>query len=196
MKYVFGLHLSPLCFSPLTQRTAYTKTNTLKKIMFLRTALSSTRRFASSHGTAFFFGERYSGLKTQPAKAAMYSYNSALIAAAACDGMDEREEQYVLGLGELHGLDAAEVTRGLQQDWTDDKIEATLKAFCSNIKDDALKGYLIYDCVLACSADLNYSREERAKVRKIASIVGVGEDYVASIERYAFLFFFSKHVVY
>ena len=136
-----------------------------------------------SPGPAFVCKERY-GMDEAPTKAVLHKYNAALVAAAACDGMDEREEAYVLGLGTILGLDEGDLRSNLNQEWSNEKIEATLKAFCANLPDDAWKGFLIYDCVRACSADEDYSPEERAKVRKLASIMGMGDDHVASIERY------------
>eukprot|EP00754_Rhynchopus_humris_P028240 Rhum_TRINITY_DN15140_c8_g1::Rhum_TRINITY_DN15140_c8_g1_i1::g.140517::m.140517 len=151
----------------------------------LATAGTAGRRAASTGpGQSFLFNERYSALDRFPTKTALSAYNIALTAAASCGGLDEREYNYVLGLGVLQGLKEEEVRGYLQQEWSDDKIEATIKAFNQAIQDENWKAYLIYDCVKACSADEHYSPEERAKVRKIAHWLGVTDSHVAKIESY------------
>eukprot|EP01059_Diplonema_ambulator_P036541 TRINITY_DN913_c0_g6_i1.p1 TRINITY_DN913_c0_g6~~TRINITY_DN913_c0_g6_i1.p1 ORF type:complete len:190 (+),score=45.57 TRINITY_DN913_c0_g6_i1:73-642(+) len=149
-----------------------------------RGALVNTKRFATAGGPgpSFLFKERYN-MDTAPSRSVLLNYNAALVAAAACDGMDAREEAYVIGLGVSQGLSEQDIRVALTQDWTDEKIEATIRAFCSSLQDDSWKGYLIYDAIRACSADLFYSPEEHAKVRKIAAMMGVEDDHVVRIEK-------------
>eukprot|EP00755_Sulcionema_specki_P022099 Sspe_Gene.75693::Locus_47288_Transcript_1_1_Confidence_1.000_Length_426::g.75693::m.75693 len=96
-------------------------------------------------GALFFFKERY-GLDYVPNKSLLNNYCAALVAAAACDGMDPREEAYVLGLGLCQGLEEAEIRENLDQEWTNAKIEATLQCFAGECPRE-WKGFLIYDCV-------------------------------------------------
>ncbi|KAJ9468895.1 hypothetical protein DIPPA_04466 [Diplonema papillatum] len=158
----------------------------VRRSVVARSSASQARWCGLGPGPTFLFKERYNMTKA-PKKAVLYNYNAALIAAAACDGIDKREEQYVLGLGVSQGLDESEIRSSLSQTWDDSKIEATIKAFAKGVTDDAWKGYLIYDCIRTCSADLDYSPEERQKVRKIAEFLDVTDDHVASIEKFVIL---------
>jgi len=96
---------------------------------------------------------------------------------AGADGLSAPELEECHGLGRVFGATDETIAAIEKFDFRKANFE---ESFPPEIK--AYARQFIYFAVRICSADNEYSQEERAHVRKAATFMGVGEDVVKTIE--------------
>ena len=110
-------------------------------------------------------------------------YNTYLKAVLICANGDgtlaPKERDWVVGFASAYGaLDS--LVEELKSYKADEDIE---KMISNNPVANASRRFLVYDAILACSADGEYSDPERATITKMAAKLGISQDVVKQIER-------------
>ncbi len=115
-----------------------------------------------------------------PPKEAIIVYAKALLVCANGDGnLAPAEKDWIIGLTATRGASDAELEELMNYPATD-SIEQVIAS--NQIIFEYAKRAIIYDAIVACSADNEYSEGEKAVVHKAASLIGVSEDVVGQLE--------------
>jgi len=120
------------------------------------------------------------GFDNVPPREAIIVYAKALLVCANGDGqLAPAEKDWIIGLTATRGASDEELEELINYPATDN-IEQLI---CSNqIIFEYAKRAIIYDSIIACSADNEYSEGEKAVVHKAAALIDVPEDVVQQIE--------------
>ena len=130
-------------------------------------------------GLLWLFKEKYTFGKF-PSPEAYESYTKSILVCANGDGtLAPEERDWVVGLASAFGASDSLVEE-LKSYKADEDIEKVMsRAPIAN----ALRRYLVYDTIMACSADGEYSDQERVTVTKMAAKLGISQDIVEQIEK-------------
>ncbi|MBE9038623.1 hypothetical protein [aff. Roholtiella sp. LEGE 12411] len=130
-------------------------------------------------GILWLFKERY-GFKQLPSDMAYEAYLKSLLICANGDGtLTDEERNWVIGYGCAYNCNPA-IIEQLKVYKADEDIEAVISG---DFAASDSRHFLIYDAMHACSADGEYSEEERSVVLKGAKKLGISEDTFKEIEQ-------------
>jgi uncharacterized tellurite resistance protein B-like protein len=118
--------------------------------------------------------------KEVPLKTVTHIYSKIVLLCANADGeITPGERDWIIGLAAAKGVSDS-VIEEIKNYQATDNLEDLLSSV------DMLSKYarrsIIYDAIATCSADAEYSEDEKAMVRKVASIMEISEDVVEQIE--------------
>ncbi|MBD2517620.1 TerB family tellurite resistance protein [Nostoc sp. FACHB-973] len=131
-----------------------------------------------NEGLLWLFREKYSFSKL-PSFEAYDGYSKSILICANGDGtLTPEERNWVVGLLSAFGASDS-LLEELKSYKADEDIE---KVIGDAPEATGSRRYLVYDAIKACSADGEYSDNERATVTKMAAKLGISEDIVKQIE--------------
>ena len=130
-------------------------------------------------GLLWLFKEKYTFGKF-PSPEAYDSYTKSILVCANGDGtLAPEERDWVVGLASAFGASDSLVEE-LKSYKADEDIEKTIG---DAPEASGSRRYLVYDAIMACSADGEYSDQERATITKMAAKLGISQDTVEQIEK-------------
>ena len=130
-------------------------------------------------GLLWLFYQRYSFHKV-PNDEEYNSYLKSLLICANGDGtLAPEERDWVVGFASAFGASDSLVEE-LKSYKADEDIE---KIISSTPVANASRRSLVYNAIMACSADGEYSDPERATITKMVAKLGISQDTVEQIER-------------
>ncbi len=130
-------------------------------------------------GLLWLFYQRYSFRKV-PNHEEYKSYIKSMLICANGDGTIAPEERdWVVGYASAYGAPDSLVEE-LKSYKADEDIE---KMISNTPAANASRRFLVYDAIMACSADGEYSDPERATITKMAAKLGISQDTVEQIEK-------------
>ena len=108
------------------------------------------------------------------------SYLKSILICANGDGtLAPEEREWVVGFASAYSASDSLVEE-LKSYKADEDIEKVIsRAPIAN----ALRRYLVYDTIMACSADGEYNDQERVTVTKMGAKLGISQDIVEQIEK-------------
>lgn len=117
---------------------------------------------------------------TVPPESTTEIYGKALLICANGDGtLAQKERDHVIGVIAASGASEA-ILEELKNYAATDNLEEVIATDKSIFEKG--KASMIYEAILTCSADGEYSEGEKALVSKAASLIGVSEDVVKQLE--------------
>jgi uncharacterized membrane protein YebE (DUF533 family) len=133
----------------------------------------------NDEGLLWLLKEKYSFRKS----ASPENYDSYLKSILICANGDGRlapeERDWVVGFAS-----AFSASDSLVEELKSYKADEDIEKVISNAPvANALRRYLVYDTIMACSADAEYSDQERATISKMAAKLGISQDIVEQIEK-------------
>jgi uncharacterized tellurite resistance protein B-like protein len=131
----------------------------------------------SDLGALWFLKEQYS-LKQRPLDAYEVYFKAILVCANGDGTIADEERDWVIGLADACGCGSA-ILEKLKVYKANEDVETLVSAsYTSNQS----RRWVIYDAIKACSADQEYSEQERNVVLKAAKKLGISEEVVKQIE--------------
>lgn len=132
------------------------------------------------HTIAKWIFKQSRGFEELPPEDATIVYAKALLICANGDGeLAPSERDWIIGLTAARGASDSKLEELKNYPGTDSLEQLiTSNPFIS----EYAKHAIIYDAIVACSADGEYKEGEKAVVRKAASLIGVSEDLVHQLE--------------
>jgi len=130
-------------------------------------------------GLLWLLKDRY-GLQEAAGPEDSDSYLKSILICANGDGtLAPEEREWVVGLASAHSVSDSLVEE-IKFYKADEDIEKVIsRAPQANV----FKRYLVYDTIMACSSDGEYSDQERVTVTKMAAKLGISQDIVEQIEK-------------
>ncbi len=130
-------------------------------------------------GLLWLVKERYKFRKT-PSPEGYDSYIKSMLICVNGDGtLAPEEREWVVGFASAFGASDSLVEE-LKSYKADEDIE---KAIGDAPEANGSGRYVVYDAIMACSADGEYSDQERATITKMAAKLGISQDIVEQIEK-------------
>jgi uncharacterized membrane protein YebE (DUF533 family) len=130
-------------------------------------------------GLLWLFKEKYT-FRKYPSPEAYDSYLKSILVCASGDRtLAPEERDWVVGFASAFGASDSLVEE-LKSYKADEDIE---KVISNAPVANASRRYLVYDAIMACSADAEYSDQERATITKMAAKLGISQDTVEQIEK-------------
>ena len=120
------------------------------------------------------------GFRELPNDEDFNSYMKSMLVCANGDGtLAPEERDWVVGHAAAYGAPDSLVEE-LKSYKADEDIE---KMISNTPAANASRRFLVYDAIMACSADGEYSDPERATITKMAAKLGISQDTVEQIEK-------------
>jgi len=131
-------------------------------------------------GLLWLVKERYNFRKT-PSPEGYDSYIKSMLICVNGDGtLAPEEREWVVGFASAFGASDSLVEELKSYKADDEDIE---KVISNAPEANASRRYLVYDAIMACSVDGEYSDQERATITKMAAKLGISQDTVEQIEK-------------
>ncbi len=132
------------------------------------------------HTIAKWIFKESRGFDELPPEDSTIIYAKALLICASGDGeVAPAEKDWIMGLTAARGVSDSKLEE-LKNYPATDSLEQVITS--NDIISEYAKHAIIYDAIVACSADGEYQEGEKAAVRKAATLIGVSEDVVQQLE--------------